>query len=147
MTLLLVAGLAAAFYVLWLLMALTLHALPLGVAVGCGFWLLGHGISLGPAIVGAFMAGLAISLCGPWIFARTHSPVSGLVVMLLFAIPAGVAGYQMGYSIGRIMLTPGPALSLLSMSGGIIIAVMAGEKAGPSWQFPGDLAGLNRRAE
>lgn len=128
MTLLLILGSFACLYLVGLLITCTLHALPLGSAIGTGFWLLGHGAGIGLSTLGALIAGVAVSTAGPWAFARAQSPVRSLAVMLLFAIPAGIAGHQMVHGLGRLMSVQGTALSSLSSLGGIVIAGMAGRR-------------------
>jgi hypothetical protein len=128
MILLLILGVAAGLYCVWLLMTFTLHALPLGIALGAAFWLLGHGVGLTLSIVGALAAGIATSCAGPLLLARSRSPVTGWAVMLLFAVPAGVAGHQMIHGLGCSLLDQGAAVSVLSLIGGIVIAVMAGRR-------------------
>lgn len=128
MILLLILGAFACLYLAWLLMAFTLHALPLGIAIGTGFWLQAHGTGVVLATVGAAGAGLAVFSAGPRAFARARSPATGLAVMLLFAIPAGVAGHQMVHGLGRLLPLQGAALSFLSIIGGIVIACMAGRR-------------------
>lgn len=128
MILLLVLGLIACLYLIGLLMACILHALPIGIAIAAGFWLHAHGAGISLAILGAVVTGLAISSAGPWMLAQARSPVARLFVMLLFAFPAGIAGHQMVYGLGRLLLVDGALLSLLAALGGIVIACMAGRR-------------------
>jgi len=128
MTLLLILGTVACLYLVWLLIACTLHALPIGVAIGTGFWLHAHGAGIALAVLGALAAGVALAVAGPWVFARARSPVTGLSVMLLFAIPAGAAGHQIVHGLGRLLRFDGAVLTWLAIIGGIVVASMAGRR-------------------
>ncbi|MBH1993265.1 MAG: hypothetical protein I8H86_10285 [Sphingomonadaceae bacterium] len=128
MALLLILGAVACLYLVWLLITCTLHALPLGVAIGTGFCLHAHGAGIALAILGALAAGVALAVAGSQVFARARSPVTGLSVMLLFTIPAGVASHQFVHGLGRLLPFNGAVLSWLAIIGGVVVASVAGRR-------------------
>lgn len=89
-------------FLLWLLFALAIHALPVFAALGAG--LLAHATGAGvPAsiVIGIIAGGLMIGF-GEVLFARVRSPVSRALLGLLFAIPAAVATFFAARGILRL---------------------------------------------
>jgi hypothetical protein len=113
MTILLILGAVASFYMLWLLFRLASLALPFYAAIGTGFLLLRHEYSYMAAILAAFVAGIATLLIGQCIIAFTRSPLLRTTVALLFALPAGAAGYQAAHCLGSLATSDSTLLTVL----------------------------------
>src|SRR3546814_3063469 len=94
MTIFLVLGLFAGLYLLWLLFRLAVYALPVASGISLAFWMRDHDSGYLAAILGAFAAGVAVLVIGQFLFTVIRSPIVRLAIALLFAIPAGIAGYQ-----------------------------------------------------
>jgi hypothetical protein len=121
-TIILVLGLFAGLYMLWLLFSLTTHALPLYVGLAFGLWFYRHGLSLAGSILAGFLAAITTMVAGPLLFALVRSPTLRLLVVLLFVLPAGFAGYQVVYGLAGLAIAKGVALTALSVIGGCAIA-------------------------
>lgn len=125
MTIFLVLGLFAGLYMLWLLFSLAVYALPLYAGIGLAFWMHGAGFSYAPSILAGFAAGFATLFAGQLLFALSGSPLLRLAIALLFAVPAGVAGYHAVHGVMALAIDPGAALTALSWLGATIIAATA----------------------
>ena len=125
MTIFLVLGLFAGLYMLWLLFSLAVYALPLATGVSLAFWMHDHGHGYPASILGGFAAGVAVLIVGQFLFANIRSPLIRFSIALLFAIPAGIAGYHAVRGVAGLTIDPGIMLSLLGWIGAIAIAATA----------------------
>lgn len=125
MTIFLVLGLFAGLYLLWLLFRLAVYALPVASGISLAFWMRDHDYGYLAAILGGFAAGVAVLVIGQFLFTVIRSPIVRLAIALLFAIPAGIAGYHAVQGVIGFAIDPGVMLSTLSWIGGVIIAVTA----------------------
>ncbi|MBB3862533.1 hypothetical protein GGQ88_003834 [Novosphingobium hassiacum] len=122
MTIFLVLGLFAGLYMLWLLFSLAVYALPLYAGIGLAFWMRGVGFGYAPSILAGFAAGFATLFAGQMLFTLYASPLMRLAVALLFAVPAGVAGYHAVHGVMGLAIVPGATLTVLSSLGAALIA-------------------------
>lgn len=125
MTIFLVLGLFAGLYLLWLLFNLAAYALPVATGIGLAFWMRDHDYGYSAAIISGFAAGIAVMAIGQILFAVNRSPIVRLAIALLFAIPAGVAGYHAVQGVIGLAIGPGMMLSTLSWIGAAVIAATA----------------------
>lgn len=125
MTIFLVLGLFAGLYMIWLLFTLAVHALPVGAGINVAFWMRDHDHGYVAAILGGLAAGIAILLIGQFLFAVVRAPALRLVLALMFAIPAGIAGYHAVQGVMQLAIDPGTLLSVLSWTGAVVIAFSA----------------------
>ncbi|OJY65251.1 MAG: hypothetical protein BGP16_12560 [Sphingobium sp. 66-54] len=125
MTIFLVLGLFAGLYLLWLLFRLAVYALPVATGISLAFWMRDHDYGYVAAIFGGFAAGVVVLVVGQFLFTVIRSPIVRLAIALLFAIPAGIAGYHAVKGVIGLAIDPGMMLSTLSWIGGGIIAVTA----------------------
>lgn len=130
MTIFLVLGLFAGLYMIWLLFHLAVHALPVAAGIGSALWLHGLGYGYLPAILGGLLAGTMVLSAGPLLLAHMRSPILRWAVMLVFAVPAGVAGYCATYSLAGLAISPGASPSILGWIGAFTIGAMAFYRAG-----------------
>jgi hypothetical protein len=124
-TIILVLGLFAGLYLLWLLFNLAAHALPLYVGLGLCVWLLHHGHGYVASISAGFLIGVVTLTIGQLLFDTVRSPTLRLMIAVLFVVPAGLAGYQLVYGIAGLAIERGVALTLLSVAGGGFITSSA----------------------
>lgn len=125
MTLALILGGAVALYLIWLLFRLAAYALPVYSALGTGLYLLEHHHGYGTAIAGGLAVGVAVLLVGQFLMAFARSPLLRFLVALLFAVPAGAAGYQAARGLGGMMIDPGAGLTALSLFAAALTASSA----------------------
>lgn len=125
MTIFLVLGLVAGFYMIWLLFSLAVHALPVGVGLNIAFWMHDHDYGYVAAILGGLAAGIAILLIGQFLFAIIRASILRLAFALMFTAPAGIAGYHAVQGVMRLAIDPGTTSSVLSWIGAIVIAFAA----------------------
>ena len=132
MTIFLVLGLFVGLYMIWLLFNLAVHALPVGGGISIAFWMRDQDYGFSAAIFGGIAAGIAILLIGQLLFASARSPMVRLVLALLFAVPAGSAGYHAVQGVMKLAIDPGTVLSALSWIGGVVIAGIAATRLASS---------------
>lgn len=106
----------------WLVFTFAVYAVPAFVGLSAGIFAYETGAgSLGSMAVGT-LAGVATLVFAQRLIASARSPVLRAVVTLLFATPAGVAGYHAVHGIAA-MSSPAPVWhALLSMAGALLIA-------------------------
>lgn len=125
MTIFLVLGLFAGLYMFWLLFSLAVYALPLYAGIGLAFWMHGAGFGYAPSILAGVAAGFATLFAGQLLFALSGSSQMRLAIALLFAVPAGVAGYHAVHGVIVLVIDPGAAPTILSWLGATFIAATA----------------------
>jgi len=128
MTIFLALGIFAGLYMIWLLFSLAVYALPVSTGIGVAFSMHGHGYGILLSTLAGCATGIAILIIGRGLFAVVASPAIRLGLALLFAIPAGVAGYHSVHGLGRLVLDPGAFLSILSWVGALAVAAAAWAK-------------------
>ncbi|UUP17855.1 hypothetical protein [Nitratireductor thuwali] len=81
-------------FLCWLLFNLAIYALPCFVAITVGYYAFENGVGTLGAIALALFAGATAFILGQVAFAAVRSPVIRLLLGALYALPAGVAGFQ-----------------------------------------------------
>tara|TARA_R110000868_G_scaffold259743_17_gene518045 strand:- start:496 stop:912 length:417 start_codon:yes stop_codon:yes gene_type:complete len=122
MTIFLVLGLVAGLHMLGLLFRMAVHALPVYAGLGTGLWLHGAGQGYLLPILAGFLTAAVILALGRILFGSVRSPALRCAVAAVFAIPAGIAGYQSVRAVAGLALGPGMVLTLISGAGAILIA-------------------------
>lgn len=121
MTLLLILGIAAGLYILWLVFTLAIFALPLYAGMAAGFWAHSNGSGILAALgIGAASA-IATLLLGQLLFQMVRSPILRATIALAFAVPAGVAGYSAVDGIASLGLHADGWRHALAWVGAIVI--------------------------
>jgi hypothetical protein len=113
MTIFLIVGAVAGLYVLALLFRLASYALPVYAGLACAFLLLGRDVGHLGAILGGLVAGIATLLIGQGLIAFICCPLLRAGIALLFAIPAGIAGFQAAHALGSMATDNGMLLAIL----------------------------------
>ena len=113
MTIFLILGAVAGLYVLALLFRLASYALPVYAGLTCAFLLLRHDVGHLGAILGGLSAGIATLLIGQGLIAFIRSPMLRVGIAFLFAIPAGIAGFQAAHALGSLATDNSMLLAIL----------------------------------
>jgi hypothetical protein len=109
----------------WLLFTLTIYALPLVIGVTVGLWAHGNGAgAVGGFIVGALAAG-AVAILGQLTFAFARPLWVRLIVAILFAGPAAVAGYAATHGIAKHLMPSDGWQMAFSIVGAVAVGVTA----------------------
>ena len=123
MTIFLILGAIAAFYLLWLLFRLAAFALPIYVGVWLGLFMHASGYGYPASIMSGLTAGGALLLVARLLIA--FSPLLRWPVVLLFVVPSAFAGYQTAGGLAGQAIEPGIWLSALSLAGALAAATGA----------------------
>lgn len=124
MTLMLILGGVAALYMLGLLFRAAVLALPLCLGVACALMMRDASYSLPAAIAGGFFVGTALYGLAQGLAAVVPPPARA-AIGLFFAVPAGVAGYQLASRLGGLAIDANILVTLLSGIVGVAAAVSA----------------------
>lgn len=109
----------------WLLFTFAVYALPLFVGVTVGMWAHGSGAGVvGGVIVGVVAAG-AVAIIGQLIFAFARPLWIRLIVALLFAGPAAVAGYAATHGIAKHLMPSESWQIAFSIVGAVAVGITA----------------------
>ena len=128
-TTMIVIGIILSFVVLaylcWLLFALAVYALPFfaGAAIGLAVY-----SSSGPivAIIIGVIAGSIVLVLGRVAFAWLRSPVMRAALVLLFIVPAAVAGYHATLGLAHLFIPTEAWRETIAIAGAIVVAGTAG---------------------
>lgn len=103
MTLMILLGGVAALYLVWLMFRLASLALPVCFGIYIVFLLRDHGHGPFAAIAIGAMMGIALHEAGRALLARSGSSCLRLLIILLFAGPAGFAGMEVGAALAELI--------------------------------------------
>src|SRR5450432_3202686 len=86
----------------WLLFTLAVYALPFfaGLTAGLAAFHSGAGV-IGALIVGVLAGGVTLAI-GQIAFATVRTPLIRVLIGLLYAVPAGIAGYHASLGLAKI---------------------------------------------
>jgi hypothetical protein len=114
--------LAGFAYLCWLLFTLAVYALPFfaGVTAGLAAYRSGSGPVIA-IIVGIIIASITL-VFGQVAFATLRSSVMRLVLVLLFAVPAAVAGFHVTRAFLHPLLPAAPWRDAIAIAGAAIVA-------------------------
>ena len=112
-------------YLCWLLFALAVYALPVvaGLTAGLAAYHSGSG-PIGAIIVGAIASAITL-LLGQIAVTTLRSPVIRIAVVLLFAMPAAMAGYHAALGLAHIAIPGEGWRDAVAVAGAIIVAATA----------------------
>lgn len=121
----LVLGLILCVFVLaflcWLLFNLAVYALPCFLGMTVGVWSYHHhsGV-LGAMLLAVLAAAITLGL-GQLAFSHLRAPLARVSIALLFAVPAGIAGYHAALGFAR-MTGAGPSwCSAVAILGALMV--------------------------
>jgi hypothetical protein len=128
----LIASLAAAFAFLSLLINLAALAVPVWVAGSVFFYIERSGESLiGAGLIG-LLSGLAAHLIGILACARAPSGSVAVLIALLFAAPASLAGYHLGAGLGRLIFVTHSLQQIVALSFAFLIFSLCWRRMAPA---------------
>jgi hypothetical protein len=125
----LIAGLVLSVFGLgffcWLLFTLAVYALPFvaGLTVGLAAFHSGSGF-IGALVIG-LLTGVAILMLGQIVFATVRSPLIRLLIGLIYAVPASVAGYQLCFALAGIGVPSGDWQHVFAAVGAVAVGLTA----------------------
>lgn len=137
MTIFLIFAAMAALYLIWLAFRAATFALPLYAGLSIAVAMTGRGYGHGAAILAGAVAGIVILVAGRLIAALVPSDGVRVGIAALFAIPAGFAGYQLAYGLGRLLIDPNSLLVAASA----ITALVVGASAASALILPPETKG------
>lgn len=122
-----------------LLFTLATYALPVWVGISAAFWLHDADQGLFAAILGGLAVGCGVAVLGEVVFTRLRSVPLRLAVGLIYAVPAGLAGFHATKGLSQLTGTGEPATLVLAgimslVIGGTAFARIAG------WSEAGDVS-------
>lgn len=120
MTIFLILGAVAAFYLLWLLFRLAALGLPIYAGISLGLFMHASGYGYVASIMSGLATGTALLLVARLLIA--FSPLLGWPTLCLFIVPAAFAGYQTAAGLAGQAIDPGIWLSALSWIGALVAA-------------------------
>ena len=109
----------------WLLFTLAVYAFPFfaGLTLGLAAFHGGSGL-FGALVVGLF-AGIATLVLGQIVFAAVRTPLIRLLIGLIYAAPATVAGYQLSFALAGIGAPAGDWQHIFAAVGAAAIGLTA----------------------
>jgi hypothetical protein len=109
----------------WLLFTLAVYALPFlaGLTAGLAAFQSGSGF-IGALVVG-LLAGSSLLMLGQMAFATVRTPLIRLLIGLVYALPAAVAGYQLCFALAGIGVPAGDWQHLFAVAGAIAVGLTA----------------------
>ncbi|MBD3734196.1 MAG: hypothetical protein IE934_15970 [Sphingopyxis sp.] len=124
MTFMIILGAVAAVYIAILMFRLAAVALPLYAGIGTTLYLIDRDLGYLVPIIAGLVVGALIVGCGRALCA-VLPPLYRFAVMLVFAIPAGFAGYQAARGFAGLGLADGAMLEALGFAGALVAAAAA----------------------
>ena len=120
-----VLGVFGLGFLCWLLFTLAIYALPFlaGLTAGLASFDSGGGV-VGALIVG-FLAGGATLALGQIGFVSTRTPLLRVIIGLLYAVPATVAGYQVSFALSGIGMSGSGWQTTFAVVGAVLAGVTA----------------------
>lgn len=109
----------------WLLFSLAVYALPFFAAVTVGIWAYGAGAGMLGAVPVGFAAGVATLVGGQFLFGTVRSIAFRLLLALVFAGPAALAGYHAILGISSIGVPSEPWRQIFASIGAVFIGFTA----------------------
>jgi len=105
----------------WILFNLAVYALPFAIGLTSGMYLYetGQGVFLS-IIAGLFIGGF-ISALGEFAFDRIRSIPIKLAIGLIYAIPAGIAGFHAAKGLAEFGSAGAATITLLSWLGALVV--------------------------
>ena len=112
-------------FLCWLLFTLAIYALPVFAGISTGPWMHADGSGVLAALLAGLVAAIATLIAGQLLFALARSPIVRLGVALLFAVPAGVAGFHSVHGLLALVGAAEAWRAIIAAVGAIAIAAAA----------------------
>ncbi|TPW27713.1 hypothetical protein [Pararhizobium mangrovi] len=126
-TILTIAGLGA---FCWLVFNLAVYAFPFFVGMAMGLAAYHHDTGPLGAVAIGLTSGAMTLVIGQFLFAHLRSPILRIVVAIVFAVPAAIAGYHLAYGLSGIGGTGEVWRHVLGYVGAVVIGSVAWVRVG-----------------
>lgn len=105
----------------WILFNLAVHALPFAIGLTSGMYLYETGQGVFLSIIAGLFIGSFIAALGEFAFDRIRSIPIKLAIGLIYAIPAGIAGFHAAKGLAEFGSASAAAIAILSWLGALVI--------------------------
>lgn len=109
----------------WVLFTLAIYALPFFVGMSAGLYANGAGAGPFGAIILGLLAAAFTLVIGQTIFSFVRTPILRILVALMFAVPAALAGYYATFGLSGLTMTSDPWRQVFAVIGAIVIGATA----------------------
>src|SRR3981081_2155636 len=109
----------------WLLFTLTVYALPFLAGLSVGLAAFHSGAGFIGAFVVALLVGVAILMLGQIVLATFRPQLSRLLIGLIYAVPASVAGYQLCFALAGTGVPAGDWQHVFAAAGAVAVGLTA----------------------
>jgi hypothetical protein len=109
----------------WLLFTLAVYALPFLAGLTAGLAAFNSGSGFIGALVVGLLVGATILALGQFVFANVRSPLIRLLIGLVYAVPAAVAGYHLCFALAGIGVPTGGWLQVFAAGGAVVVGITA----------------------
>ena len=115
----------ALVHLCWLLFALAVNALPFSAGIAVGLVAYDRNSGLFAAIVIGTVAGSVVFALGRVAFAWFRSPVARAALVLLFIVPAAVAGYHAAQGLACLFVPADAWRDAIAIAGATVVVTTA----------------------
>ena len=116
---------AVALFMGWVLVKLTIHALPLFAGTSTAVFIHHAGASLATSVVAGGLIALAVTILGRVSFERTRSPAMRLLVALSFTAPAAFAAYHATLGLAAHAVPSGALRAAMALVAAFLVGAAA----------------------
>jgi hypothetical protein len=109
----------------WLLFTLAVYALPFLAGLTAGLAAFSSGSGFIGALAIGLLVGVTILVLGQLVFATVRTPLIRLLIGLVYAVPAAVAGYQLGFALAGIGAPIGGWQQVFAAAGAVVVGTTA----------------------
>jgi hypothetical protein len=109
----------------WLLFTLAIYALPFLAGLTAGLAAVNSGSGFIGALAIGLLVGVAILVLGQMVFATVRTPLVRLLIGLVYAVPAAVAGYHLCFALAGIGVPTGGWQQVFAAAGAVVVGVTA----------------------
>lgn len=105
----------------WIAFNLAVYALPFSIGLTSGLYVYETGKGAYLAVFSGLLAGAFIISLGEFAFERARRPLLRLVIGLIYAAPAGIAGFHAAKGLSSFAGSGATAIMLFSWIGAVIV--------------------------
>jgi hypothetical protein len=105
----------------WILFNLTVYALPFAIGLTSGMYLYETGQGVFLSIVAGLFTGGLVAAVGEFTFARIRSVPLKLAIGLIYAVPAGIAGFHAAKGFAEFGSAGPFTITILSWFGALVV--------------------------
>jgi|FEC22Drversion2_1045045.scaffolds.fasta_scaffold02790_1 hypothetical protein len=109
----------------WLLFTLAVYALPFLAGLTVGLAAFHSGAGLVAALVVGFLVGVTLWVLGQIVLTSVRTPLIRLLIGLVYAVPATIAGYQLCFALAGIGVPVGGWQQAFAVAGAVVVGVTA----------------------